>query len=371
MLFISSILFAYLFAELTFFLFQSPDHAAGFNKPATIFDPIRGYRWSEDSIRTFRFRKGKFSYDNVFTINEQGWVMDQDYSFKKKDTSTFRWILFGDSFMAGVMLQENLPNKVQNYFNDKNYNTEFYSFAVDGGGISNWYNIFFKEVLPNYEFDAVILAPYEDNLYRDFTISLIQENGYLGRIDSVDWKAGDTFNPSDYKELKPYNNIYTDKEIDELSTNPGKTFNFHIKELIYIEFKKKFLTKKQQHQTRVINNFDQLSKKMGHNKSAQLNQIISYCQKNDIPILLASVPSLTELKNELERKPNRHQIEMNIVKEQFQIPYFDGYKVFQGLNEQEIESNWLWYDGHWNQKGSDRYADKFAEYLEGFQLKRK
>ena len=48
----------------------------------------------------------------------------------------------------------------------------------------------------------------------------------------------------------------------------------------------------------------------------------------------------------------------------YNLHYFDGYKVFENMDNELIFDHWLKYDGHWNQKGSDLFAHKFAEYIQ-------
>ena len=55
-------------------------------------------------------------------------------------------------------------------------------------------------------------------------------------------------------------------------------------------------------------------------------------------------------------------LQAKIAKE-YQLDYFDGYSVFKGLNNDEVDRHWLKYDGHWNQKGSDRYTVELVKYL--------
>jgi len=363
-LLVSSLTYSILIGEGVSYVLEPKLNSSGFDKSCTEFDPIRGYRWTEDTIRCFRVRSGEVVYDNHFYPNNVGWIMDQDYAYKKKDTLTSRWMLLGDSFVAGIMLENNLPNKVQDLINDSigKDKVELYSFGVDGGGIMNWYNVFFKEIIPNYEFDGIIIAPYADNLYRDFMVMIIQENGFMGRIDSVDWKDDDVIYKEDFKSLKPYSSIYSNSEIDHLLTSSRKPFNWPLKKNIY-RFAKGLTKKPKKERKENVTTIDQLNVKMGEKKSHQLTSILSWCSNNGKNVILASIPSKHELKNQVQEKNNQHKLEMEIIANTYQLSYFDGYAVFDGMNEMEIDQHWLNYDGHWNQKGSDLYASYFADYL--------
>lgn len=364
----SSLFYAYLLGEGMHYLISPPASISGFNQPCTEFDPIRGYRWLGDSVRGFKTSNGTVVYDNYFHPNNKGWIMDQDYTFCKEDSTKKRWMILGDSFVAGIMLETNLPNRTQQLVKDSTGNSalEIYSFGVDGGGIMNWYNVFFKEIVPNYEFDGVIIAPYADNLYRDFMVMLIQENGFMGRIDSVDWFEVNRINPKDFKALKPYkNNIYSNSEIDQFLTQPLKQFDWALKRKIR-HLGKKMNGKNRNHSSESIRTINELNGKMGDKKFAQLDSILSWSRINQKQIILASIPSSLELKGELEGIKSFHRNEMQIIADEYKLDYFDGYEVFSGMKEEEINAHWLKYDGHWNQKGSDRYAKYFVNYLQQF-----
>lgn len=361
---ISFIVLTYLFSECISYSSKPYIKAFGFNKRSTQFDPIRGYSWLGDSIRGFKTSMGEVVYDNQFYPNNKGWIMDQDYTYKKKDSTKKRWMILGDSFVAGIMLETNFPNRAQQILNDSlgEGEVEIYSFGVDGGGIMNWYNVFFKEIIPNYDFDGIIVAPYADNLYRDFIVMVIDTNGLIGRMDSVDWSKNDSINVDDFKALKPYSCVYSDLEIDRFLNQPFKVFDWpltkQIKRLV-----KNFGRKDKSKSLGLIKTIEELNQKMGAKKFTQLDSIISWCQSNQKELILASIPSTWELKGELLGMKSPHRNEMNILAKEYQLDYFDGYTVFNKLNEKEVDAHWLNYDGHWNQKGSDKYAKQFTDYL--------
>jgi len=361
---ISFIVFGYLSGEGITYLISPAKGVSGFNQECTEFDPIRGYRWLGNDIRNFKTHQNEVVYDNHFYPNNQGWIMKQEYSHKKKDSAKTRWMLLGDSFVAGIMLETNLPNRAQQILNDSlgNGEVELYSFGVDGGGIMNWHNVFFKEIIPNYEFDGLIIAPYADNLYRDFMVMLIKENGFMGRIDAVDWSEGDSILREDFKALKPYDNIYTDVEIDQLLLNHSKEFDWPLKKNL-LRLMKKIKSPRKLNLVNEVSTIKDLNRKMGTQKSKQLDEIITWCKLQNKELVLASIPSLVELKNDLQGKQNQHRKEMGIIAAEYQIDYLDGYTAYKDLNEEEVNAHWLRFDAHWNQKGSDRYAEYFAKYL--------
>jgi hypothetical protein len=43
--------------------------------------------------------------------------------------------------------------------------------------------------------------------------------------------------------------------------------------------------------------------------------------------------------------------------------FLDGSHIFAGMSRKEIRAHFLPYDGHWNQKGSDRFAEFIVQNL--------
>jgi len=355
--------YAYPLGEITLYTISPPLSATGFNKPNAQPDAIRGYRWIGDSIRYFKHRMGQVVFDNTFYPNSQGWIMKQDYFYDKKDSNTLRWMLFGNSFSAGIMLEENMPNRVQSIFNRElsEQKNEVYSFSSEGVGLMNWYNTFYKEVIPEYQFDGVVLCIYEDNLYRGFTIMQIKEdNCFMVRTDSAGWSEED----SDLSTEVSYDNsnfFYSNQHIDQFLAQPSKPFKWPLKNLISSLFKGR--SNNPLSARKPAQNLLELEKKMGLRKYTMLKDIIALCQKENKPLVISSIPAKKLL---LETQPgdkNWHQMELELIAREYQLHYFDGYEVFKHMTPEEINAHWLQYDGHWNQKGSNLFADTFALYL--------
>ena len=143
---LASLSFAYLFGEGVVYLINPYENTSGFNKKSTIFDPVRGYRWLNEDIRYFKNRMGEVVYDNQFHPNNKGWIMKQDYSFKKADSTTKRWMLLGDSFVAGIMLETNLPDRMQETINDSIGEKKIEIYAYIFNHYLLFYRLFTKKI---------------------------------------------------------------------------------------------------------------------------------------------------------------------------------------------------------------------------------
>lgn len=358
---LSILMWAYPLGELVWYLKTPPQQVTGYNKACAEPDSIRGYRWTANEIRYFKTAAGETVFDNYFRTNNHGWVMRQDYEYRKPDIGTKRWMLLGDSFSTGIMLQTNVADRIQKSMNaDSLWDAQIYSFAVDGGGIVNWYQTFFGEIVPEYEFDGIVLAVYEDNLYRDLMVQqVVPGKSFLGRTDLLDWSAGvpDFANASGFDKRRQ---VFSDDEINHVLQNPPrKSFDWPLKNWLYQMIKQPEATHRQKRIP--ANSIERLKQKLGSLKFNMLSEMLTWCMENDKQVILASVPSRKLLADRQSGRQNWHQQEMGIISTHWIIPYFDGYSVYSG--EATVDKYWLKYDGHWNQQGSDLYADSLAVFI--------
>ena len=358
---LSILMWAYPLGELALYIKSTPRGATGFNRACAQPDSVRGYRWVERDIRYFKTAAGQLVFDNHFAVNKQGWVMREDYQYKKPDSLTNRWMLFGNSFSAGIMLETNLPNRLQELFDqDTAVNDEVYSFAVDGGGIMNWAQTFQHEVVPDYEFDGMIFCLFEDNLYRDLMVlQVTEETSYIGRIKPSEWDQLQ----SDWTKLENLDQsklYWGDAEIQSAINHPHKPFSWPLKTQMLSLLKGSKSGSPQQR--RAASNIDELQQKIGSDKFKLFEQMLEWCKIHGKQVVLASVPSRTGLMNRQSEK-TWHQKEMELIAGHYQLPYFDGYEVFEGNSEEVVEHYWLYHDGHWNQAGSNLYAHGLFKFL--------
>ena len=107
-------------------------------------------------------------WDQKIKCNNVGYISKRDYTYKKNKKKTKRYIVLGDSFSSAEFNDQSWVDYVQD--NLKGTNIELYSFSLSGIGLQNWYNIYFKEILPKYEFDGIIFAFLSSDWQRPFTI---------------------------------------------------------------------------------------------------------------------------------------------------------------------------------------------------------
>ncbi len=334
-----------------------------FNRPCAKFDSIRGYRWVGDSARVARVIKGKVIYDQRFHINKQGWISSKDYTFKKSSSNMIRYIVFGDSFTTAFFLEAPWPEQIEKILNSNEQPAyEFYSFAVDGGGLANWHKVFFEEIIPDYEFDGVIFAGFVDNLYRNFAIFHMTEKGGGYKTFPTMPKDVNDFELNYFDKIRCYWSIADDAEMDNF-INPfiksACIFRLYpIDSYIVHSFIlwHDGIVMRKESEKRIRN-----SKSLFEEKIKKLEHIVKWCQDYNKQTILVTIPSRPGL---LKREKTEHQMEYETIAKRFNMLYYDGYKVFNGLSPKGIKRHWLVYDGHWNLQGSDRFARHFARYIQ-------
>ncbi|MCX6351442.1 MAG: hypothetical protein NTX03_06245 [Bacteroidetes bacterium] len=378
LLFTASIsVFLYLMIEMIFYLsicykdYKTLKQFDAFSYPATIYDSIRGFRWQKGTHRTIKIIKGEIITDNSFTPNNKGYHCNRDFFEHKKDTSSKRIIIFGDSFTGGEFTKEVWADKTQELLNSTHQKIELYPFALSAIGVMNWHSIFFKELIPNYDFDAVMLAVFQDDLYRGF--SVIHSNTQYGsfkRFDAIPAKTEVLSLPKivDIKTPDEINSIITQTKNGEY---PKKiTRRFFAKPTLYflelfLRLPGKFLIQKSSSKQEIISE-NYFSKRYGAQKFHQLKDIINWCHAHHKKLILCAMPQREELINYNTKKlyPKSAQ-DLKNLSQFYHLNFINGFDAFKGLSEKQIQQHWLHYDGHWNQKGSDRFAVFISKYISG------
>lgn len=317
----------------------------GFNKSCLQYDARFGYHWNKEKIRMTSIYGNEIIYDNIFTPNNYGFVSKNNFH-KKKGQSVKRYLLFGDSFSAAPFLNETLPDRLQKKLNLKTIkdSIEIYSLAIDGAGLGNWYETFRYFVDNEFDFDGVIIISYKDNLHRDFTVLYSDEDQvFFGRFDEVPDSL--TF----LDKMTPIWDIKSDREIEKIKEiNIYPELRSYMFDYFYDIYN--FYSRKE----KKIVTFKDVKNDIGEQRIKKLENILDYCNLNNKKFLFATIPEINDLKKGIT-KNIEHQTLVN----HYNIPYFDGHDILS----KSYESYYLKYDGHWNQNGSNLFADSLVKYL--------
>ncbi len=132
-------------------------------------DPLLGWRLRPNlDSRMARIIEGSVVYHSSFRTNKQGYVSDFDFTLEKPEHQ-FRICSMGDSFTAGLMVDRPFPAQLEALLH-KNGMTHFrvYNLGITGAGLLNW-NQQIKHDVGRYSCDLVILHVFYEDLDRPFT----------------------------------------------------------------------------------------------------------------------------------------------------------------------------------------------------------
>lgn len=364
-----------------------------FNHPCAVYDPVCGYRWIPGETRTAKIVEGTLVFDQLFSPNKQGFLSPDDFKPEKSDSSVFRYIVFGDSFTAAEFLETPWPHEVQDYIN-RHYggSIELYSFAIDGGGLVNWHQTFLKEVLPHYDFDGVILAIFGNDLDRKFfamhhTDSLMYNQYFDSPPASLD-----VLEQSYLDSMHQTAVFYSDNQIDSillarLQANRKKGVSFEkpdfyfSKRLLKLAYTMQHLWKKKQFEKQYFSKKsyldslyqdDFVQQLIAPDKMGLIQEIADSCHARNAGLIFTVLPYKEAIRDGETGDFHSISLETMGLAEHFGGSFFDGESIFYGLEADTLDACFLPYDVHWSQKGSSRFARKFAAFLaekQGFQSK--
>lgn len=399
-----SILGLYFFLEgLTYLLICGnvlrPDFNSVFSKnlgttdmPYTQFDSISGYKYIGHLPHLTNINDGHLVYDHVMAVNNKGYCSVYDYAYKKKP-GNFRWMVFGDSYSAGEITDTTWVDLFQNRFDGNGI--EFYNFSLEGAGIKGWHNIFFKEVVPEYEFDGVVLAVFGDfrstsyDLARDFIIKYSFDD-YTGLNFFPSLPQNTIHFESEYKQQLFYeSSIYKQKQIEKyrakLISSEKQHFAFGLVKprLYFINYLKdafRFILKNRSFQkiygTKNIDmkivsgaykgevDYHEL---FGKENMQKTDEILNYCRTHDKKVYLISIPN----ENIVNEDPsfyhnnlyNRH---LKLLSERYGCNFYDGYELYDSVPVSQRDRFKLYGDSHWNRKGIDLFVKLLSHQKENF-----
>lgn len=340
-----------------------------FNHKCAVFDSISGYKWLKGEHRTIKFSSRDILYDVRFKANKQGYVYHSDFKHKKNKNK--RWIILGDSFTSTEYLANPFANELEKKFFNNNKQIEFYPFALSGIGIRNWHSIFFKEIVPNYEFDGIIINFFGNDLKRDFFV--------MHHTDTMGWTGYLNEIPNSFQQIKsdiknnlqPSAPILKDEKIDSIKKfySNNKTiydlyalrYLFQIKNIFDTYRTIKKIKDENFTKSNVLFKIDEYEDKFGTAGRKQLESIFSFCKKNKIPIVVSYVPYNMSLEFSKNGYMYNDELYIKYIAQKNDVFYFNCdsiYKTSTNINNCFFES-----DIHWNENGMEIFIDNLYQFL--------
>jgi hypothetical protein len=320
------------------------------------FDPIRGYRLYPVACRVARVTHGEVEYVASVRGNAQGFPDKHDWTIRKPP-GVKRFLVFGDSFTAGGRFAVNWPDRVEEH----HPKLQLLNVSTDGGGLANWWSNLTRLIVPDgYEFDGAIFACYYGDTRRGFTIA--------------DHASGDRplfarlgFDPMQFpktreealQRMAPLGGFFTtyivgsdvfDTAIEEKRLDLGER-RFWIANGVASLYGRAVaaLPAARPEPLDESGNF-------AGPRLAMVDDIRKAIAGK--PIFVVRIPDRGELIEHASAEP-----EAAAFADALKARYLDGADAFSGLNEAQIREHWFNHDPHWNQQGSDRFAEWIAGKL--------
>lgn len=355
------------------------------DRPLVVDDLVRGYRRLPGKTRIARIIHDTLVFDHAFMPNNEGYISARDY-VPKKASGTTRLLVFGDSFTAGEFLRTPWPDRVNELLQGRTKQPmELYSFAVNGGGLGTWHDTFFKEIVPRYDFDAVVFAIFGDDLARGYVYLHYEgSDNYIGYFPKPAASEQD-FIANYLPRMRKYTlQVGSDAEIDAMIASvrggwhwPGLRFRSGP---FVLEQWRRFRAGRFRAVPAVagpvanaptehagVPTMDSIEAKYGAMEFGLFREMMDYCRDHGIPVILASVPRRDEAHMLAESQgaiETPQELEVRALAEQYRALYLDGHALFAHVPPEDIDGRyWLKYDAHWNQAGSDLFAQVMSKLL--------
>jgi len=325
-----------------------------------LFDAVRGYRITSQSARLARITHGTLEFQGVFKGNNQGFPDKDDFIPERQDEDTVRIGVFGDSFTSAQFIETNWPDRVEELFESRGKKVELLNFSVDGAGLANWWSILLRHVkTEGYQLDAVLFAVFEEpkfgDLYRGFTAS-DHRDSVARSFRFKDWNP-DTW-PKTYEEAKPHFNelpihILTHEQFDGVLEG---TWHPELPRPWKFYGTRQLLTALGESKTPSQPNKGRFE--FGDGAQKLTREIAAHCDDNDLRTIVVRVPMRESV---IEQTPIMADIEK--FSTMLNAEFVDGGSAFLGLDSEMIKEHFFPYDGHWNQKGSDLFAQFMSDEI--------
>jgi hypothetical protein len=316
------------------------------------FDPVRGARLSATPARIVCIASnGSIETRGRYFGNNQGFPDRDDFHPKRGDPATLRFAVFGDSFSHAQFFDTNWPDRTEDLAREAGRKLELLNFSLDGAGLLNWASVLTRFVEPQgYELDGVIFAVWGNDLDRHFTWWDDRPRKHKGELKRVLLGRSKNFDldetPDGIVAGSPYVRWYvvTPDQLDhalagdwrpEVHRAP-RAFLWGRAQRLWAELSGGSVTVDRPRA------FSAGQRALIERTRLALNGL-------GLPVLVVRVPNQVEdpsWEGDAER-----------FAELLDADFVDGGAAFEGLSDTEFEALWLATDGHWNQSGSDLFAE--------------
>ena len=347
--------------------------------PAAAFDPVMGYRWLPGPTRVIRVTHSNLVFDNTFGGNNYGSHCQYNFTPKKPSPRTFRFVVLGDSYTAGIYMPITWPEVLQQLLRSRTEwrrDVQVYPFPIDGGGLLNWHSEFMHEILPEFEFDGLIIASWYENLARDWMVFHGGQTGLYLKTFGYDERPKSR---EEFEKIRPtmgkFGEARDNREIQQIvdqvrqlrpppvpKAQCPKELCCHSDNNLYCE---PWTRESEPAPADYAFSEDAFIKRYSTRRLSLLSEMINACRERHAPVIFCAVPTRQGV---LRVKKTGcvllHRAESEGLCRHFGLNYFDGYAIFDGIDAEAVHSlYWLKYDTHWGFAASQLFALKLAEFI--------
>lgn len=329
--------------------------------PILQFDKRLGFRFCEGDIEKLMLNDGGIEYHSRPHGNELGFLDRDNPQPRRRDDTTFRIAVLGDSFTCASFLDTNWPDRAERLAAESGFALELINCAQDGGGLANWAAVVENLLVADkFEIDGLLFAVFEDDLTRRLMLADVAGDGsvLLGRAPGWDpagypqsrGAALDLMRPVNVRVVAPT----TFARIAQTGRPPFRPVLFDgariLLPLLWAEPDKANELSSPARQAL-------LARMTGQIKDRGWPCLVAYLPRN---LHMSPPANIVGIENYY---PPVVMSDLRQFAQRLSAATLDGSGMHHGLSREEALALWFPHDGHWNEKGSDRFAEFVLPYL--------
>jgi hypothetical protein len=230
---------------------------------------------------------------------------------------------------------------------------------VDGGGLANWWSVLNRIVeVEKYQIDGAVFTVYSGDLRRGFSISEHQGYGQsmFGRVPSWNPRYFPFTGEQAKAFFQPWDaSIVGSKEFDAAlkgDWSPPSPVPY-LAGLLAREILRPAFRRVGMSLRGVVD--------IESERRAMIQDIRRVLKSMNIPALVVYIPDRGSLID--QGAPGEIDTDTREFAAWIEAECVNGGLAFNGRTASQIRADWLPYDGHWGQGGSDRFAEFMVEIL--------
>ncbi len=324
------------------------------------FDAVRGHRLTSTPSRWARLTGDRFEFIGTLRGNSEGFADRDDFGPLRTKPGEPRYAVFGDSFTAGQFLEQNWPDRAEELSRERGRPAHFLNFAIDGGGLANWWSVLTRIVdAEGYEIDGLIFAVFFDDLARGFTVMDHRGQRHYAYARMRDWNPESW--PSSVDEARarmhgwPGQHTFILSSVEFEQVLQGRVPSA-LRAPFRLELTSRLLRLLRGEGGSPLRILPYPHPRRMAGRERLIGDIAAFVDEREIPVWVVFIPWRDHLLAGI-REESGGRLDTRRFAARIGGRFVDGAAIFDGMGEGEIRSHWLPVDGHWNQRGSDLFAE--------------